>query len=79
LGRSVCWCLGPWTGFTPKELVGVPLGQTGIRSNYGITVVAVKTAGGQFSNAAADTELIHDDVILVTGRLKDLERFANLP
>lgn len=63
----------------PKELVGVPLGHTGIRSKYGTTVVAVKPSGGQFSNAAADTELIHDDVILVTGRLKDLERFANLP
>ena len=63
----------------PKELVGVPLGQTGIRSKYGITVVAVKPSGDQFSNAAADTELIHDDIILVTGRLKDLERFANLP
>jgi len=63
----------------PKELVGVPLGHTGIRSKYGTTVVAVKPSGGQFSNAAADTELIHEDVILVTGRLKDLERFANLP
>lgn len=62
----------------PHQLVGVPLGQTGIRTKYGITVVAVKPAGGQFTNAAPDTELVFDDVVLVTGRLNDLERFVNL-
>jgi hypothetical protein len=32
-----------------------------------VAVVAVKTAGGQFSNAAADTELVHDDVGVTSG------------
>lgn len=62
----------------PQQLVGVRLAETGIRTKYGITVVAVKNAGGQFTNAAPETELVHDDVILVTGRLNDLERFVNL-
>lgn len=62
----------------PQQLVGVALRQDGIHTKHGITVVAVKNAGGEFSNAGPDTELTHDDVVLVTGRVRDLERFVSL-
>ncbi len=62
----------------PQQLTGVPLAQAGLRSKFEITVVAVKNVGGEYSNATPDTELNYDDVILVTGRVKDLERFVNL-
>lgn len=63
----------------PLQMVGVPLSQSNARSKHGITVVAVKNPGGDFTNATADTELVHDDVILVTGRVKDVDRVVTLP
>lgn len=62
----------------PRQIVGMPLAQSAVRSKFGVTVVAVKSAEGEFVNAAADTELAHDDIILVTGRLEDVERIAGL-
>lgn len=62
----------------PQQLAGIPLAQAALRSKFGITVVAVKNAGGEYTNATPDTELTYDDVILVTGRVKDLERFVTL-
>lgn len=62
----------------PQQLVGIPLAQAGLRKKFGITVVAVKNVGGTFTDATPDTELTYDDVVLVTGRVDDLERFVNL-
>ncbi len=61
----------------PQMIVGKPLGQTNVRSKYGITVVAVK-GSGEFTYASAETELVYDDVILVTGRVKDIDRLVAL-
>lgn len=63
----------------PHQLVGIPLAQASPRTKFGVTVVAVKNLGGAFTNATPDTELSHDDVALVTGRINDLERFVSLP
>lgn len=62
----------------PKEVVGVRLGDTRLRSKYGITVVAVKSSEGSFTYASEETTLTYDDVILVTGRVNDVERLAEL-
>ncbi|WP_084965562.1 potassium channel family protein [Thermoactinospora rubra] len=63
----------------PKEFVGVPLGQSGLRRKYGVTVVAVKSPDEEFTYATAETELTYGDVIIVSGRTQDVERFAELP
>ncbi|BBX32823.1 TrkA-N domain-containing protein [Mycolicibacterium mageritense DSM 44476 = CIP 104973] len=62
----------------PHYVVGLPLGQTKIRSKFGITVVAVKSGDEPFTYAAADTELAYDDTILVTGRVNDIDRFVGM-
>ncbi|WP_327084997.1 TrkA family potassium uptake protein [Nonomuraea sp. NBC_01738] len=63
----------------PKEYVGVPLGASSLRRKYGVTVVAVKSEGEEFTYATAETELSYSDMVLVSGRTADVERFAELP
>ncbi|MFG2090580.1 MULTISPECIES: potassium channel family protein [unclassified Spirillospora] len=60
----------------PKELVGVPLGETRLRSKHGVTVVSVKPVGEQFTYATQDTILQYGDVILVAGPIDKVERLA---
>ncbi|MFG3438462.1 potassium channel family protein [Nonomuraea sp. NPDC047897] len=62
----------------PKEYVGVPLGRSNLRRKYGITIVAVKSPDEEFTYATAETELMYHDVIIVSGRTGDVERFAEL-
>ncbi|MFI6791688.1 potassium channel family protein [Nonomuraea sp. NPDC050383] len=62
----------------PKEYVGVPLGRSSLRRKYGITIVAVKSPGEEFTYATAETELTYNDVIIVSGRTEAVERFAEL-
>ncbi|GLZ12698.1 potassium transporter [Actinomadura sp. NBRC 104425] len=60
----------------PREFVGVPLGETKLRSKHGVTVVAVKPKGESFTYATADTVLQYGDVVLVAGPAGKAERFA---
>ncbi|WP_436778169.1 potassium channel family protein [Yinghuangia sp. YIM S09857] len=60
----------------PRDLVGVPLRDTRVRSRYGVTVVSVKTDDNPFTYATAETVLGYGDLILVAGRIQDVERFA---
>jgi trk system potassium uptake protein TrkA len=66
----------------PGDIVGVPLRDSRLRAKYGVTVVAVKSEaqGGQaaFTYATADTVLMYGDLILVVGKIRDLERFAEV-
>ncbi|AXG12383.1 potassium channel family protein [Intrasporangium calvum] len=62
----------------PKTLAGQVLGESGVRSRFGVTVVAIKPAGGDFGYATAETRLGPDDVIVVSGASKDVTRFADL-
>ncbi|TDC44358.1 TrkA family potassium uptake protein [Actinomadura sp. KC345] len=61
----------------PRELVGVPLGETRLRSKHGVTVVSVKPAGEKFTYATPDTILQYGDVILVAGSIEKVERLAD--
>jgi trk system potassium uptake protein TrkA len=63
----------------PKDYVGVPLGQSGLRHRHGVTIVAVKSPGEEFTYATAETELGYGDVIIVSGPTDHVERFAELP
>jgi trk system potassium uptake protein TrkA len=60
----------------PTFLVGVPLGESGVRAAYKITVVCVKHEGGAFTYAERDTVLAQRDLIVVAGMREDVERFA---
>ncbi|MEV7965885.1 TrkA family potassium uptake protein [Sphaerisporangium sp. NPDC088356] len=62
----------------PKELVGLSLGESRLRKKYGVTVVGVKSQGQEFTYATADTVLMYGDVIIVSGTIEKVERFAEL-
>jgi trk system potassium uptake protein TrkA len=60
-----------------RDLAGIPLGETGLRKKYGVTVVAVKSRDEEFTYATADTVLTYDDTIAVVGKIDDIERFTD--
>ena len=62
----------------PAEIVGRRLGDTGVRTRHGVTVVAVHRVGEGFTYASADTVVESGDTIIVSGRTADAERFAEL-
>jgi len=61
----------------PQELVGVPLGESGVRAKYKVTVVCVKPVGGQFTYADHATVLAESDLIVIAGHRADVERFTH--
>lgn len=83
-GRLLDWVvLDPQWVFAktkpPRELVGVPLGESGLRKKHHVTVVSVKPEGQpSFTHAANDTVLRYGDEIVITGRPDDVERFVEL-
>lgn len=62
----------------PQVATGVPLGQSQVRSKYGVTVVGIKRPGEDFTYATADTVVQAGDVIVVTGKTRAVETFADL-
>jgi trk system potassium uptake protein len=62
----------------PDSATGVPLGESGVRSEHGVTVVGIKQAGQDFTYATAETVVAKGDVIIVTGKTRAVEAFAEL-
>jgi trk system potassium uptake protein TrkA len=62
----------------PSVLLGKRLGDTGLRSTYGVTIAAFKRDAGSWMNADADTILSEGDTILVVGPTSSAENFAQL-
>ena len=61
----------------PAFALGKRLAETTIRSAYRVTVVAIKRPGEGFTYATADTVLAAGDTIIVSGQVRDTERFAD--
>lgn len=64
--------------YPPKFVRGVPLSESGVRTKYNVTVVGVKSPGRAFNYAEATTVVTDHDLIIVSGRNSDIERFAAL-
>jgi trk system potassium uptake protein len=62
----------------PSFLLGVPLGQSGVRRKHGITVVGVKRPGKTLGHATGETVLEPGDMIIVSGLPRDVEVFSEL-
>ena len=62
----------------PASMVGIRLGDSGIRTKYQVTVVAVHRRGQGFTYASADTVVEADDMVIVAGRTKMAERFSRV-
>ncbi|MFC0583059.1 potassium channel family protein [Micrococcoides hystricis] len=63
----------------PKETQGFTLAESQVRSKYGVTVVGVKSPGEDFTYAQSDTKVTSRDVLIVSGHVDLLERFAARP
>jgi trk/ktr system potassium uptake protein len=62
----------------PKEAIGRTLGESELRSKYGVTVVGIKRSGEGFTYATADTAVRPGDELILAGKTPDVERVANL-
>lgn len=62
----------------PQEILGKPLGETRIRVRYGVTVVSLKRPREDFTYATPETVVNEGDLLIVAGKSRDAERFANL-
>lgn len=62
----------------PAEALSRPLGECKLRKKYGVTVVGTKPRGGEFTYTTADTVLSEGDVVIVSGKARDIERFSDM-
>lgn len=62
----------------PATILGMPLGDSRVRSKYGVTIVGVKRAGEDFTHATPDTVVETGDLIIVSGPERGVERFSDL-
>ncbi|MFI9588412.1 potassium channel family protein [Streptomyces sp. NPDC052236] len=62
----------------PDIVTGIALGQSLVRSKYGVTVVGIKRPGEDFTYATPETVVEQGDVIVVTGKTQAVETFAAL-
>jgi trk system potassium uptake protein TrkA len=62
----------------PECIVGVTLEMSQVRKKYDVTVVGIKRAGEDFVYAVPDTWVLPDDVLIISGTIEDIERFAAL-
>jgi trk system potassium uptake protein TrkA len=60
----------------PTEAIGRSLGDSKLRSKYGITVVGVKMTGSDFTYARPETVVYGGALLIVAGKTPDVERFA---
>jgi trk system potassium uptake protein TrkA len=64
--------------YPPKPIRGLSLTQSDVRRKFKITVVGVKSPGKPFTYATADTVVSNHDLIIVSGSVAEIERFASL-
>jgi trk system potassium uptake protein TrkA len=62
----------------PTDLIGRSLAEAEVRRRYGITVVCIKPAGGNFTYATPDTVVSEGDVLVVAGETHRAEAFGTL-
>ncbi|MFN3724685.1 MAG: potassium channel family protein [Allosphingosinicella sp.] len=60
----------------PAEAFHKRLGDSGLRSKYGVTIVGVKRPGSDFTYATADTIVENGDILIVAGKTEQVESFA---
>ena len=62
----------------PAGLIGRTLHEARVRADHRVTVVAHHRPGEPFTYATPDTRLGPGDVVIVSGRTQDVERFSDL-
>jgi trk system potassium uptake protein TrkA len=62
----------------PLSILDLPLGESRVRSKYGVTIVGVKRKGEDFTHATPETVVQDGDLVIVSGPEKGVERFSEL-
>ena len=62
----------------PRNIHGIPLGDSHVRSKYGVTIVGIKRTGCDFTHATAETVVEDGDLIIVSGAEEAVEKFSEL-
>lgn len=60
----------------PKSSWDKTLAESGLRTRYGVTVVAVKRHGEPLAYAEPTTRIVEGDLLLLAGTTEEVERFA---
>ncbi|WP_129668292.1 potassium channel family protein [Phytoactinopolyspora endophytica] len=60
----------------PAHIVGLRLGDSKVRQEYNVTIVAIKRPGEGFTYATADTIIRPGDTVIASGLVGDTERFS---
>lgn len=60
----------------PRTALDRPLGETGLRRRYDVTVVGVKPQGGSYAPATPETVVRPGDALLVAGHPRAVRRFT---
>lgn len=60
----------------PQRYLGRPLGESGIRAKYGVTIVSIKPPHGEFRHADQATVLHEGELILLAGKPANLDKFV---
>ena len=68
----------PQVWYKLKAAIDKTLADAALRSKYGITVVSIKRPGEDFTYATADTTVYAGDILIVAGKTRHVEAFANL-
>jgi trk system potassium uptake protein len=63
---------------TPAIASGISLEQAALRKKYGVTIIGMKPTGSDFTYTNAQTVLSAGEMIIVSGKSADVERFAAL-
>ena len=61
----------------PRSLLGRTLAEAGVRQQYGVTIVGIKTVGQDFSYATPTSVINDGDLIIVSGERRKVERFSD--
>ena len=60
----------------PREVQGMTLADSDIRKRFGVTVVGVKSPGKDFTYAVPETGVAAHDLLIVSGRTGQIEKFS---
>jgi trk system potassium uptake protein TrkA len=61
----------------PQSILGMPLGESRVRSKYGVTIVGVKREDSDFTHATPETVVSAGDLVIVSGERHGVERFTD--
>jgi trk system potassium uptake protein TrkA len=61
----------------PRSILGRTLAEAGVRQQYGVTIVGIKSAGKDFSYATPSSVVDEGDLIIVSGERRKVEHFSD--